>query len=101
MDHRLLIFLVLWWVYGALGTYVLGTQTGGRPFVWGLVGVLTGPVGMIAALIVPACQGRTPKTAWSRCVAIGLTFGQFVFSEAILQYVGFGSITAHTLRRLI
>jgi hypothetical protein len=99
MDSRFGSMFIFWWVYGAVGTYVLGTQTGGRAFTWGLVGVLTGPVGMIAALIIPGFQGRIPKTTRTRFITFGFTFGLLVLSEVILKIVGFGSVTAHALWR--
>jgi len=34
--NALFTYLAAWWLYGAVGTYVLGTQSGGRPLVWGL-----------------------------------------------------------------
>lgn len=92
---------VIWWVCGAVGTFILGTQVGGRPLTWGAVGVLTGPVGMMGALLVPALSGRFPKTNRARLVVTALTVGFFVVSEVILQTMGFGSVFASIVGRHI
>ena len=55
------IYLALWWLYGAVGTYALGTQVGGKTRTWLLVGIFLGPIGMLAALLIPTFQGRTPQ----------------------------------------
>jgi len=82
------MYAAVWWLYGAVGTYVLGTQVGGRPLTWGITGLLLGPVGMVAALLIPALQGRTPKTTRSRCIAFGLTLGLLVVSEVMVRSDG-------------
>ena len=73
------------WLYCAVGTYILGTQVGGRHLVWGITGLFLGPIGMLAALVIPAFLGRTPQTARARCTAFGFTFGFFVISEAAVR----------------
>lgn len=99
MDERFILMGIVLWVFSAIGTFVLGTQVGGGPLTWGIAGVLLGPVGMLAALIVPAFQGRVPKTTRSRVFAFVFTFGTLAWSELMLRSVGIGSIVAHTLWR--
>jgi hypothetical protein len=91
--------LALWWLYGAVGTYALGTQVEGSRRTWLLVGIFLGPIGMLAALLIPAFQGRTPKTSRTRCTAFGLSFGLLVFSEVMLRSVSFGSAFYSALAR--
>ena len=81
----ILSYVGMWWCYGALGTYFLGTQTGGRQRTWGVTGILLGPLGMLAALIIPAFQGRIPQTARARVAAFGITFGFLVISEVLVR----------------
>jgi hypothetical protein len=99
MDERFILMGIVWWVFGAIGTFVLGTQVGGRPLMWGIVGVLLGPLGMFGALIVPAFEGRVPKTTRSRVLAFVFTLGQLIWAELMLRSVGFGSIVERSLWR--
>ena len=82
------IYAGIWWIYGVLGTYFLGTQTGGRPLAWLATGLLLGPAGMATALIVPALQGQFPQATRMRWTAFGLTFGLLVVSEVIVRSDG-------------
>ena len=86
--EALFIYLALWWLYSAVGTYVLGTQVGGRRLAWGITGLLLGPVGMLAALVIPAIQGRIPQTTRTRWTALGFTFGLLVISEVFVRSDG-------------
>lgn len=99
MDQRFILMAVAWWVYGAVGTFVLGTQTGGSPLTWGIAGVLLGPIGMFGALLVPALYGRFPKTNRARILVTALTVGFLFVSELMLRTMGFGSAFAAVLRR--
>jgi hypothetical protein len=99
MELTFVTFGVILWVYGAVSTYVLGTQVGGNRRTWAVVGIFLGPLGMFPALIVPAFSGRFPKTTRSRIAATGLTFGLLVISETMLRSVGFGSAFFNFLTR--
>lgn len=87
-TQAIFIYGAAWWLYGAAGTYVLGTQRGGHPLIWGITGILLGPVGMVAALIIPAVHGRIPQTTRMRWTAFGLTFGLLVISEVLVRSDG-------------
>jgi len=50
-----------------------------------VTGILLGPLGMLAALIIPAFQGRIPQTARARVAAFGITFGFLVISEVLVR----------------
>ncbi len=84
----IVIYTSMWWLYGSLGTYFLGTQVGGRPLIWGMTGLLFGPLGMLAAMIIPAFQGRTPNTARTRWTAFSLTLGLLLVSEVMVRSEG-------------
>ncbi len=82
------IYAGMWWLYGVVGTYFLGTQVGGRPLAWLTTGLLLGPVGMLAAIVIPALRGSTPQTARRRWTALAFTFGLLVISEVMVRSDG-------------
>ena len=84
----IVIYAGIWWLYGVLGTYFLGTQAGGRPLVWLATGLLLGPAGMLAAIVIPAFRGLTPQTMRRRWTASGFTFGLLVISEVLVRSDG-------------
>jgi hypothetical protein len=86
--QNIFIYIGAWWFYCAVGTCLLGRQSGGRPMVWGLIGLLLGPLGMLAALLVPAARGYFPNTTSARCTAFGITFGLLVVSEIFVRFEG-------------
>jgi hypothetical protein len=99
MDQAVFIYGAVWWLYGAMGTYVLGTQIRGRQLIWGITGLLLGPVGMLAALVIPAIQGRIPQTTRTRWTALGLTFGLLVISEVFVRSDGGQSALLYAFMR--
>ena len=86
--HSVFVYAAVWWLYSAVGTCLLGRQSGGRTLLWGWIGILLGPLGMLAALVIPAAQGYFPNTAGARCTAFGLTFGLLVVSEIFVRSDG-------------
>ena len=97
--QNIFIYAGAWWIYSAAGTYVLGKQSGGRPLLWALLGVLLGPLGMLAALLIPATRGYFPNTTSTRCTAFGLTFGLLVISEVMVRSDGGRSAILSALLR--
>ena len=89
------IYAGIWWLYGVLGTYFLGTQAGGRQRIWGVTGLILGPLGMVAALVVPALLGRLPQTSRARWTTFGFTFGLLAISEVIVRSDGGQSALFH------
>ena len=86
--QNIFIYASVWWLYSAVGTYFLGRQSGGRPLVWAATGLLLGPLGMLAALLVPAARGYFPNTTSTRCTTFGLTFGLLLVSEILVRSDG-------------
>ena len=86
--QNIFLYAAVWWLYSAVGTYFLGRQSGGRPLLWGFIGVLLGPLGMLAALLVPAARGYFPNTTVTRFTAFGITFGLLVVSEILVRSEG-------------
>ena len=86
--QNIFFYAAAWWLYSAAGTYLLGRQSGGRPLLWALIGILLGPLGMLAALLVPAAHGYFPNTTATRCTAFGLTFGLLLVSEILVRSEG-------------
>ena len=86
--QNIILYTAVWWLYSAVGTCLLGRQSGGRPLVWGLIGILLGPLGILAALLIPAARGYFPHTTSSRCTAFGITFGLLVISEIMVRSDG-------------
>ena len=84
------------WLFSALAIYVLGVQAGGRQWLWAIIGLLLGPVGMLAGLIVPLARGRYPKSLAKRWTAIGLCFTFLLLVEAAIQYEGMMSFAYRT-----
>jgi len=84
----IVIYAGIWWLYGVLGTYFLGTQAGGRPLPWLATGLLLGPAGMLAAIMIPAFQGVAPHTMRRRWTASAFTFGLLVISEVLVRSDG-------------
>ena len=82
------LYAGVWWLYSAAGTYLLGRQSGGRPLLWGVLGILLGPLGMLAALLIPATRGYFPNTISTRCTTFGLTLGLLLVSEFLVRAEG-------------
>ena len=98
--EAIFIYGAVWWIYGAVGTYVLGKQMRGRRLTWSITGLLLGPAGMVAALIIPAAQGRVPQTTRTRWTAFGLTIGLLVVSEVMVRSEGGHSVLLNAFLRL-
>jgi len=62
--QNIFLYAAVWWLYSAVGTFLLGRQSGGRPLVWGSTGMLLGPLGMLAALLIPARSMDILESRW-------------------------------------
>ncbi|OAP39919.1 hypothetical protein AU381_10265 [Sinorhizobium glycinis] len=58
--------IVEFWIFCAIATAVVAAVRGGHSLLWLLIGCVLGPIGLLAAILMPSLKSREPVIAAER-----------------------------------
>ncbi len=58
--------IVEFWIFCAIATAVVAAVRGGHSLLWLLIGCVLGPIGLLAAILMPSLKSKEPIAAAER-----------------------------------